>query len=109
MAQGDSSKRHRKISPTQNASTECVIVSENLSKGPPLDGPSVPSDKVAGSSDVVPSSNPEADALLAKGGPLPPPCAASTLGVGSDTGQQSQEFPFDDSQNVTKESNQINI
>ena len=112
LAKGDSSKRSRKVSPTHNALNECTNVSENMSKGPPHDGPSVPSDKVAGSSDVVPSSIPEADALLTEDGLQPTPCAASTLGVGSDTGQPSQEFAFDDSQkvnsqNVTLDNNNI--
>ena len=103
LAKGDSSKRSRKVSPTHNALNECTNVSENMSKGPPHDGPSLPSDKVAGSSDVVPSSIPEADALLTEDGPQPTPCAASTLGVGSDTGQPSQEFAFDDSQKVNSQ------
>ena len=108
IAQVDSSKRLRKVSPTQNATNECVTVSENTSKGPPLNpGPSVPSDKVAERSDVVPSSLPEADAPLTEGGPQPPPCAAGTLGVGSDTGQPSQELPFDDSQEVKSQSTRV--
>ena len=95
----ENSKRTRIASPTTTAQNESLsLVSEMLSKSPLTDKPSAPSNKEPESSDIVPSSHPEADALLAGDGPPPPQRPAGTLGVGTDTGQSSQGSIFDHSQ-----------
>ena len=105
----DNSKRSRTASPTNDRSNECeTTVSGNILKAPLTVSPSLPPNKVSKVADFVPSSFPEADALLSGDGLPPPPCPADTLGAGSDTGQTSQGSAFNDSQNVRKENNSLN-
>ena len=100
----DNAKRSRTASPTNDRSNESAItVSGIVLKAPLTVSQSLPPNKVSKVADFVPSSFPEADALLSGDGLPPPPRPADTLGAGSDTGQTSQGSAFNDSQNEVKE------
>ena len=106
VARNENSKRTRIVSPTTNAPNERLNLVIEPSKNPLTDKPSAPSNNVHERSDVVQSSYPEADALLAGGGLMPPPIPVGTLGAGTDTGQSSQGSVYDDSQCESKNTNE---
>ena len=102
----ENSKRSRIAYPTTTARNESLgLVSETLSKSPLTDKPSAPPNKEPEVSDFVPSSHPEADALLAGDGPPPPPRPVGTMGVGTDTDQSSQGSVCDRSRSDSIKSN----